>query len=88
MLVLQYNNWFDNWKDNKFLTKWEGPFWVVKQYVKGSYKLQDVNGKVHETRLKGWRLKPYFLWFEVGATNSSSDQEDKGDSFPSKQDWE
>ena len=61
---------------------------MVKWYVNESYKLQDVNGKVHKTRVNGWRLKPYFLRFEAGATSSSSDQEDKGDSFPSKQDWE
>ena len=61
---------------------------MVKRYVNGSYKLQDVNGKVHKTRVNGWRFKSYFLWLEAGATSSSSDQEDEGDSFPSKQDWE
>ena len=26
MLVLRYDNWFDNRKDKRFLTRWEGPF--------------------------------------------------------------
>ena len=43
---------------------------MVKRYVNGSYKLQEVNGKVHETRVNGWRLKPYFLRFEAGATTA------------------
>ena len=58
---------------------------MVKRYENGSYKLQDVDGKIHKTRVNGWRLKPYFLRFEVGA---SSDQEDEGASIPSKQNWE
>ena len=74
MLVLHYDNQFDNKKDKKFLTRWEGPFQVVKWYENGSYKLH-VDGNIHKTRLNGWRLKPCFLRFEAGAS-SSSDQED------------
>ena len=87
MLVLHYDNLFDNKKDKKFLTKWEGPFQVVKWYENGSYKLHDVDDKIYKTRVNGWRLKPYFLRFEAGATNSS-DQEDEGVPIPSKQNWE
>ena len=60
MLVLRYDNRFDNRKDGKLLAKWEGPFLVLKRYNNGSYQLQDVEGKVHQTRVNGWRLKPYF----------------------------
>ena len=89
MLVLCYNNRFDNKKDKKFLTRWKGPFQVVKWYENGSYKWQEVDGKIHQTRRNGWRLKPYFLRFEEGAnSSSSSDQEDEGVPIPSKQNWE
>ena len=60
MLVLRYDNRFDNRKDGKFLAKWEGPFLVLRKYSNGSYQLQDVEGKIHHTRVNGWRLKPYF----------------------------
>ena len=69
MLELRcYDNRFDNKKDKKFLIRWEGPFQVVKWYENGSYKLEDVDGKINETRVNGWRLKPYFLRFEAGAS--------------------
>ena len=62
---------------------------MVKRYENGSYKLQDVNGTTHKTRVNGWRLKSYFLRFEAGTSNStSSDNEDEGIPIPSKQDWE
>ena len=53
MLVLRYDNRFDNKEDKKFLTRWEGPFQVVKRYENDSYKLQDVNGTTHKTRVNG-----------------------------------
>ena len=59
---------------------------MVKWYENGSYKLQDVDGKIHETRVNGWRLKPYFLRLEAGA--SSSSDLDEGVSITSKQNWE
>ena len=88
MLVLRYDNRFDNRKDKKLPTRWEGPFQVVKRYENGSYKLQDVNGTTHKTRVNGWRLKPYFLRFEAGASSTNSDNEDEGIPILSKQDWE
>ena len=65
----------------------------MKVYENGSYKLEDVNSKVHKTRVHGWRLKPYFLRFEIGAnsstnSNSGSTNKDGGVSIPSKKDWE
>src|SRR5262249_33490180 len=58
-LVLCYDNRFDNRKDGKFLFRWEGPFLVLGKFSNGSYRLQDMNGKVHYTRVNGWRIKPY-----------------------------
>ncbi|MCO5602096.1 hypothetical protein L7F22_056224 [Adiantum nelumboides] len=65
MLVLCYDNRFDNRKDKKFLSKWEGPFLIRKKYSNGSYQLQEINGKLHKTRVNGWRLKPYFQRFDL-----------------------
>ncbi|MCO5568231.1 hypothetical protein L7F22_021927 [Adiantum nelumboides] len=64
MLVLRYDNHFDNKKDKKFLSRWEGPFLIRKKYSNGSYQLQKINGRLHKTRLNGWRLKPYFQRFD------------------------
>ncbi|MCO5602757.1 hypothetical protein L7F22_056895 [Adiantum nelumboides] len=60
MLVLRYDNRFDNKKDKKFLPRWEGPFLIQKKYGYGSYQLQEIDGRLHKTRVNGWRLKPYF----------------------------
>ena len=64
---------------------------MVKRDENDSYKLQDVNGKVHKTRVNGWRLKPYFLRFEAGVnsrsnSNTGSNNEDEGVFIPAKQD--
>ncbi|MCO5580122.1 hypothetical protein L7F22_033989 [Adiantum nelumboides] len=64
-LVLCYDNRFDTRKDKKFMSRWEGPYVIRKKYTNGSYRLQDISGKVHKTRVNGWRLKPYFQRFEV-----------------------
>ena len=82
MLVLCYNNWFDNRNDKKFLTRWKGPFQVVKRYENGSYKLQDVIGTTHKTRVNRWRLKPYFLRFEAGASSSSTSSDNADEEIP------
>ena len=74
--MLRHDNKSDTRKDKNFLTKWEGSFWVVKWYDDGSYKLQDVSSKIHKTRVNGWRLKPYLLRFEAGASSSSSSEGD------------
>ena len=60
----------------------------MKGYENGSYKFQDVNGKVLKTRVNGWRLKPYFSRFEARASSNGNDNEDEGVPIPSKQDWE
>ncbi|MCO5591119.1 hypothetical protein L7F22_045097 [Adiantum nelumboides] len=78
MLVLRYDNRFDTRKDKKFVSRWEGPFLVMRRHQNGSYRLQDMNGKMHKTRVNGWRLKPYLLRFEAGATikNDEHDNEE------------
>ncbi|MCO5580783.1 hypothetical protein L7F22_034654 [Adiantum nelumboides] len=65
MLVLCYDNRFDTRKDKKFMPRWEGPYVIRKKYTNGSYRLQDISGKVHKTRVNGWRLKPYFQRFDA-----------------------
>ena len=64
MLVLRYDNRFDTRKDKKFMPRWEGPFIILKRYSNGSYNLTDATGKLHYTRVNGWRLKPYFQRFD------------------------
>ncbi|MCO5576751.1 hypothetical protein L7F22_030570 [Adiantum nelumboides] len=58
-LVLRYDNRFDRRKDGKFLLKREGPFVVIQRFSNGSYQLGDLDGKVHQTPVNGWRLKAY-----------------------------
>ncbi|MCO5598280.1 hypothetical protein L7F22_052372 [Adiantum nelumboides] len=60
-LVLWYDNKFDLKKDGKFVPHWEGPSKVVKIFDNSSYQLMNTTGKLHKTRVNGWRLKPYFL---------------------------
>ncbi|MCO5607618.1 hypothetical protein L7F22_061815 [Adiantum nelumboides] len=60
MFVLRYDNRFDTRKDKKFMNRWEGLFLIYKKYTNGSYRLQDISGKLHKTRVNGWRLKPFF----------------------------
>ena len=59
-LILRYNNRFDYNKSDKFEPHWEGPFKVVRKFDNGSYQLMDASGTLHQTRVNGWRLKPYF----------------------------
>ena len=59
-LVLRYNNRFDYNKGYKFVPHWEGPFKVLEKFNNGSYQLMDASGALHNTRVNGWRLKPYF----------------------------
>ena len=59
-LVLCYDNRFDYNKGEKFLPHWEVPFKVLEEFSNGSYQLIDISGKQHQTRVNGWRLKPYF----------------------------
>lgn len=62
--MLRYDNRFDTRKDKKFMPRWEGPFIILKHYSNGSYILTNAIGKLHYTRVNGWRLKPYFQRFD------------------------
>ncbi|MCO5551557.1 hypothetical protein L7F22_005061 [Adiantum nelumboides] len=64
MLVLRYDNRFDTRMDKRFMVRWEGPFLIYKKYTNGSYRLQDISGKLYKTRVNGWRLKPFFQRFD------------------------
>ncbi|MCO5604734.1 hypothetical protein L7F22_058904 [Adiantum nelumboides] len=89
MLVLRYNNRFDTRKDKKFMSRWEGPYVIRKKYTNGSYRLQDISGKVHKTRVNGWRLKPYFQRFDaevvVNLPPETSEEEEEKEASSSQQ---
>ena len=72
--VLRYDNWLDHRKDGRFLHKWEVPFHILEKYDNGSYQLQDMSGKVHHTRVNGWRLKPYFQRIEASVDEGFLDE--------------
>ncbi|MCO5614501.1 hypothetical protein L7F22_068784 [Adiantum nelumboides] len=92
-LVLRYDNLFDNRKDKKLLSRWEGPFLIRKKYSNGSYQQQEINGRLHKTRVNGWRLKPYFqrfdseLWLEL-PPETEEDEEKGSSSIPCYEDPE
>ncbi|MCO5598922.1 hypothetical protein L7F22_053021 [Adiantum nelumboides] len=89
MLVLRYNNRFDTRKDKKFMPRWEGPYVIRKKYTNGSYRLQDISGKLHKTRVNGWRLKPYFQRFDVEVVVNlppeTSEEEEEDEASSSQQ---
>ena len=64
-LVLRYDNRYDNVKGRKFEPRWEGPYEVVRRYANGSYRLKNITGKIHKTRVNGWRLKLYHCKVKV-----------------------
>ena len=64
-LVLRYDTKYDNVKGKKFEPRWEGPYKVVRRYTNGSYKLKNITGKVHKTRVNEWRLKLYHCKVKV-----------------------
>ncbi|MCO5576523.1 hypothetical protein L7F22_030334 [Adiantum nelumboides] len=57
--VLRYNNALDNRFHAKFERIWEGTFIVKKAFIGGYYQLMDLNGKEHQRKVNGYRLKPY-----------------------------
>ncbi|MCO5603242.1 hypothetical protein L7F22_057390 [Adiantum nelumboides] len=83
MLVLCYDNRFDARKDRKFMSWWEGPYVIRRKYTNGSYRLEDIGGKLHKTRVNGWRLKPYFQRFDakvvVDLPPETREEEEEGD---------
>ena len=63
--MLRYGNRYDNVKGRKFQPRWEGPYEVVRRYANGSYRLKNITGKIHKTRVNGWRLKLYHCRVKV-----------------------
>ena len=76
MLVLRYDSRLDNRHDTKFLPRWEGPFLIDHRYKNGSYQLKDLSGKLHLSRVNGWRLKPFFQRFDATSTPTLLNQEE------------
>ncbi|MCO5548920.1 hypothetical protein L7F22_002383 [Adiantum nelumboides] len=89
MLVLRYDNRFDTRKDKKFMSRWNGFYFIRKKYTFGSYRLQDISGKLHRTRVNGWRLKSYFQRIDekiiVDLPLESSEEEEEDEASFSQQ---
>ncbi|MCO5589272.1 hypothetical protein L7F22_043238 [Adiantum nelumboides] len=60
MLVMRYDSRLDLSHSKKFLQRWEGPYVIFKKFKNGSYRLQDLSGKIHKYPVNGWRLKEFF----------------------------
>ncbi|MCO5592848.1 hypothetical protein L7F22_046852 [Adiantum nelumboides] len=60
MLVMRYDSRLDLSPSKKFLQRWEGPYVIFKKFKNGSYRLQDLSGKIHKYPINGWRLKEFF----------------------------
>lgn len=82
-LVLRYDARTEHRHDAKFLPRWEGPFIVYHRYKNGSYQLQDLSGKLHQTRVNGWRLKPYLVRIEAAPPLCVVEEEDEATSIQS-----
>ncbi|MCO5573310.1 hypothetical protein L7F22_027079 [Adiantum nelumboides] len=89
MLVLCYDNHFDTKKHKKFMLRWEGPYVIRKKYTNGSYTLQDISGKLHKTKVNGWRLKLYFQRFDaevvVNLPPKTNEEEEEDEASSSQQ---
>ncbi|MCO5548629.1 hypothetical protein L7F22_002089 [Adiantum nelumboides] len=60
MLVMRYDSRLDLSHSKKFLQRWEGPYVIFRKFKNGSYRLQDLSGKIHKYPVNGWRLKEFF----------------------------
>ncbi|MCO5576149.1 hypothetical protein L7F22_029957 [Adiantum nelumboides] len=60
MLVMRHDSRLDLSHSKKFLQRWEGPYFIFKKLKNGSYRLQDLSGKIHKYPINGWRLKEFF----------------------------
>ena len=77
-LVLRCDSRYDHNKGGKFDLRWDGPFQVLHKFGNGSYQLQDMDGRIHHTRVNGWRLKPYFSRIQEEATTYEEEAEPQG----------
>ncbi|MCO5583191.1 hypothetical protein L7F22_037099 [Adiantum nelumboides] len=46
MLVMRYDSRLNLSHNKKFLQRWEGPYFIFKKFKNGSYRLQDLSGKI------------------------------------------
>ncbi|MCO5569243.1 hypothetical protein L7F22_022954 [Adiantum nelumboides] len=60
MLVMRYDSRLDLSHSKRFLQRWEGPYVIFKKFKNGSYRLQDLSGKIHEYPINGYSLKEFF----------------------------
>ncbi|MCO5555565.1 hypothetical protein L7F22_009110 [Adiantum nelumboides] len=60
MLVMRYDSRLNLSHSKKFLQRWEGPYVIFKMFKNGSYRLQDLSGKIHKYPVNEWRLKEFF----------------------------
>ncbi|MCO5554203.1 hypothetical protein L7F22_007731 [Adiantum nelumboides] len=60
MLVMRYDSRLDLSHSKKFLQRWEGPYVIFKKFKNGSYRLQNLSGKIYKYPINGWRLKEFF----------------------------
>ncbi|MCO5585759.1 hypothetical protein L7F22_039695 [Adiantum nelumboides] len=60
MLVMRYDSRLDLSHSKKSLQRWEGSYVIFKKFKNGSYRLQDLSGKIHKYPINGWRLKEFF----------------------------
>ncbi|MCO5560936.1 hypothetical protein L7F22_014556 [Adiantum nelumboides] len=60
MLVMMYGSRLDLSHSKQFLQRWEGPYVIFKKFKNGSYRLQNLSGKIHKYPVNGWRLKEFF----------------------------
>ena len=58
---MRYDSKLDFTFKTWFMTKWEGPYLVVKKFINGSYQLTDLDGRLHKNRVNGLRLKKYVV---------------------------
>ncbi|MCO5614443.1 hypothetical protein L7F22_068725 [Adiantum nelumboides] len=59
-LVMRYDSRLDLSHNKKFLQRWEGPYVIFKKFKNGSYRLQELSGKIQKYPVNGWRLKEFF----------------------------
>ncbi|MCO5609774.1 hypothetical protein L7F22_064006 [Adiantum nelumboides] len=60
MLVMRYDIRLDLSHSKKFFQRCEGPYVIFKKFKNGSYRLQDLSGKIRKYPVNGWRLKEFF----------------------------
>ena len=74
--MLKYESKLDSTFNTVFQTKWECPYKVEQKFLKGTYQLQDLDGRSHKRRVNGIRLKKYFARLMVAYKESDKKEEE------------